>query len=186
MAILSEVLLSQSELIKQINKTTRKQKRLFEILISGTPRLTPKMIVKTIGHSTRTIEELLNKLKEGKIDVVVDVRSKPYSKWVPHFNRYPLEISLLNSGILYLFRGNNLGGLDENVDFDKAIDEVYTLSKTKRLVLLCSESDYMKCHRYNTLTPILEKKGATVFHIVWDTKNVNGNEKKKIANPKIR
>ena len=181
MAILSgEILLSQSELIKQINKTTRKQKRLFEILISGTLRLTPKMVIKTIGHSTRTIEEFLNKLKEEKIDVVVDVRSKPYSKWVPHFNRYPLETSLTRSGILYLFRGNNLGGLDENVDFDKTINEVYELSKTKRLVLLCSESDYTKCHRYNTLAPALEIKGATVSHIVWDTKNVNENEKRKV------
>jgi uncharacterized protein (DUF488 family) len=137
------------------------------------------MVVKTLGHSTKTIDELIMKLKEERINIVVDVRSKPYSKWVPHFNRYLLETSLTRSGILYLFRGNNLGGLGENVDFDEAINEVCEISKTNRLVLMCSEGDYKKCHRYNTLAPVLEIKGVTVSHIVWDTKHTYANKDSK-------
>jgi uncharacterized protein (DUF488 family) len=139
----------------------------------------------SIGHSTRTVGEFLKKLVENDIEAVIDVRSRPYSSRFPHFNRHALYRSLSEVNISYIFKGNNLGGLDENVDFDKAIDEVYELSKRKRVVLLCSEGDFHKCHRYNTLAPILEDKGAKMYHILWDTTNVNEYEEKKVKKSKI-
>lgn len=125
------------------------------------------MKIFTIGHSTKPIDEFLDKLVQANVEVVIDVRSRPYSSRFPHFNRNSLNYSLKTVGINYIFKGDSLGGLDENVDFDKAIGAVYELSKTKRLVLLCSEGDFRKCHRYNTLTPIFKGMGATVRHLEW-------------------
>jgi uncharacterized protein (DUF488 family) len=125
------------------------------------------MTVFSIGHSTRSIEEFIDKLKVNSIETVVDVRSRPYSSRFPHFNKHLLRQFLKLSKITYIFRGNNLGGLEQNVDFDEAIEEVCQLSKVKRIVLLCSEGDFRKCHRYNTLAPLLERKGAKMVHLEW-------------------
>lgn len=125
-------------------------------------------IVYTIGHSNRTLQQFLEKLHGCKIQVVIDVRSRPVSRWLPHFNRRNLEVALVGAGIQYLFRGHNLGGLEENVDYDRTIAEVIELAKESRLVLLCAEADYTKCHRFTMLTPDLEKHGVKVEHIIWE------------------
>ena len=59
----------------------------------------------TIGHSNLDISDFINLLLANKIELVVDVRSAPYSKLYPHFNRNPLEVSLMKNSIKYLFLG---------------------------------------------------------------------------------
>jgi len=123
----------------------------------------------TLGHSNRTQDQFLAKLAEYRVECVVDVRTRPASRWSPWFNRRNLESILPTHSISYLFRGYCLGGLAENIGYDEAISEVAELAQTTRLVLLCSEADYAKCHRYSMLTPDLEKRNVKVEHILWDT-----------------
>lgn len=124
--------------------------------------------IHTLGHSNRTIEQFLGKLREYQIQVVVDVRSRPSSRWAPQFNRKTLEQTLSEHGVEFLFRGHNLGGLDDNVEYDQAIEEVVELAKTMRIVLLCAEADYTKCHRYTMLTPDLDRHNVVIKHLIWD------------------
>lgn len=123
----------------------------------------------TIGHSTKGIEEFIEKVKEYGITKVVDVRSIPYSRWSPQFNRESLSNSLDVANIRYLFRGNNLGGIKENTLIDETLNEIVELSKTEIIVLMCSEKDYKKCHRYLEITPALQRLSADVENIIWDS-----------------
>jgi len=71
----------------------------------------------TIGHSNHSLDTFLNLLRDLRIDVVVDIRSKPSSQVVPHFNRKPLENSLKMDGFKYLYFGKELGGKPDSKDF---------------------------------------------------------------------
>ena len=63
----------------------------------------------TIGHSTHPIEEFISLLKAASITVVGDVRSRPYSRMNPQFNREPFRNALAAAGIRYVFLGAELG-----------------------------------------------------------------------------
>lgn len=63
----------------------------------------------TIGHSNIGIESLIALLLQHDITVVADVRSQPYSRFLPHFSRESLKISLQAAGIRYVFLGRELG-----------------------------------------------------------------------------
>jgi len=68
------------------------------------------LTIHTIGHGDRTIEDFIDLLRRYGIALVVDVRSQPYSRWVPQFNRELLIHDLHHAGIKYHFMGNTLGG----------------------------------------------------------------------------
>jgi uncharacterized protein (DUF488 family) len=96
------------------------------------------LILYTIGHGNQTADSLLALLRQHEIRVVLDVRSAPYSKYVPHFNKAALQVTLGEAGFDYRFAGDHLGGrpkqlemyrqgtqLDANVerdDFLKLVD----------------------------------------------------------------
>ena len=71
------------------------------------------MKVYTIGHGARSIEEFLKIVKSKGINLIVDIREKPVSKYYPHFNRRNLEKVLKENGIEYLYAGDYLGGSAE-------------------------------------------------------------------------
>ncbi|MGQ0778366.1 MAG: DUF488 family protein, partial [Pseudonocardiales bacterium] len=60
------------------------------------------MTVYSIGHSTHSIETFVTLLKEARVDAIADVRSTPYSRWQPQFNRHALRSSLAEHGIAYV------------------------------------------------------------------------------------
>lgn len=128
------------------------------------------MTIKTIGYGLKKIDEFILKLQENKIEVLIDVRTHPFSRWNPKFSRAQLETELAKQNIKYLWRGNNLGGLGKNVDFEAAIDEVVELSLSTGVCTMCSETEPEKCHRYQVLAPEFEKRGCTVEHILWESK----------------
>ena len=64
----------------------------------------------TIGHSNHSLEHFIELLRAHEVDEVVDVRSAPYSRYAPHFNRDELEDALEKVGVDYLFMGDELGG----------------------------------------------------------------------------
>jgi len=70
----------------------------------------PAAEVFTVGHSNHPPETFLDLLRRHAIEVVVDVRSSPYSGYAGHFNKEPLENLLRSAGIKYLFLGDVVGG----------------------------------------------------------------------------
>jgi len=144
------------------------------------------LVVYTIGHSNHSLERFLELLKRHDIQLVVDVRSHPYSRYVPHFNRETLQKALKTQGIQYLFRGNLLGGRPKEQEFynqkgevlyerlakapffEKGLAEVLQLASSAKLALMCSEENPHSCHRFLLIGKELLKRGAKVFNILGD------------------
>jgi len=141
------------------------------------------MEIYTIGHSSHTVEDLLALLRKHAIEVLVDVRSQPYSRHVPHFNRETLARVLREQGFTYEHKGDRLGGrstdevfllADGSVDYDRlrasedfqqALDELLALARGRRVALMCAEGDHRRCHRGQLITPALLARNVTVLHI---------------------
>jgi hypothetical protein len=66
-------------------------------------------ILYTIGHSNHTIEDFIALLKRYGVTCIADVRSAPYSRYCPQFNKGALAASLQAAGITYMFLGKELG-----------------------------------------------------------------------------
>lgn len=64
----------------------------------------------TVGHSNHSTEEFIKVLTQFDIQVLVDVRSQPYSKYVAHFNKHSIQQSIIDARLQYLFLGKELGG----------------------------------------------------------------------------
>jgi uncharacterized protein (DUF488 family) len=59
----------------------------------------------TVGHSNHSIEAFIALLQKHRVTALADVRSHPYSRYLPHFNQAPVKTALLNAGICYVFLG---------------------------------------------------------------------------------
>jgi len=137
----------------------------------------------TIGHSNHSIETFLNLLRDLRIDVVVDVRSKPSSQVVPHFNRKPLENSLKLTGLKYLYFGKELGGkpvskelydvdghvlygsIAKSPPFIQAIERLLKGVRECRVALLCAEENPLNCHRRLLVGKVLRNYDVSLQHI---------------------
>lgn len=126
----------------------------------------------TIGHSNLPISDFIKKLKDNKIKLLVDIRTKPYSRYNPQFNKNTLCQNLIENAIAYSWKGANLGGLGDNVYYQETIDELIINSVVVKLAIMCSEADYKKCHRYSMITPDLEAKEVKVIHILPNVKKL--------------
>ena len=135
----------------------------------------------TIGHSNQPAAEFVALLKKHNIERVVDVRSKPYSRF-HHFNREPLTDRLRSFGIDYLHLGDQLGGHPDPDEFyvggRVAYERVAALSGFRRgiaqvvdesaqhcVVLMCTEEDPAHCHRHPLLARMLIEHGIEVLHL---------------------
>lgn len=119
----------------------------------------------TIGHSNKSLPDFIALLQGAGIQDLVDVRSRPQSRFCPWFNRRSLEAELAAAGITYHFKGNQLGGLDGNVDFAGGVASVLALAAARPTAVMCSEGPTTKCHRRYMLTPEFQKAGAEVLDI---------------------
>lgn len=139
----------------------------------------------TIGHSTHTIEQFLALLKQHGITALCDLRSKPYSRFNPQFNREHLKQQLSESGIAYVFLGMELGARSENPScydhgkvqydllartdlFQKGLGQVQEESREHRMALMCAEKDPLECHRTILVARHLDAMGLAVQHILAD------------------
>ena len=77
----------------------------------------PVATIYTIGHSTRTLDELVGALKAHGVHTFVDIRSFPMSRRLPHFNRESLEVELPKHGIAYVWM-KELGGRRKKIRND--------------------------------------------------------------------
>ena len=141
----------------------------------------------TIGHSTRTLDELIAALQAHQIETLVDIRTYPMSRRLPHFNRENLEKALPEAGIRYLWM-KDLGGLRKksledspNValrnasfrnyadymltpQFEHAVADLIKIAEHSRTAYMCAERVYFKCHRM-LVSDWLVAHGHKVFHI---------------------
>lgn len=116
----------------------------------------------TIGHSNHSMVAFVSLLTAHNIGCLIDVRSKPYSKYQPHFCRNPLATSVIAEGIEYLYGGRVLGGLNEvsisSPEFLASMTRIMEISETKPVALMCSEKDPKTCHRAMKLTAWVHAK----------------------------
>ncbi len=137
----------------------------------------------SIGHSNQSVEAFLALLQQHQIQVLVDVRSSPYSKYVPHFNGTPLAVAVRQVGIKYMFMGKELGGrpdgdefydADGHVLYNRVAEAAFFLAGIKRLTeggrtyrvtIMCSEEDPTVCHRHLLIGRVLAKQGVNLCHI---------------------
>lgn len=140
----------------------------------------------TIGHSKHTADHFMALLHTHEIDRVVDVRSKPRSKWAPHFDTDALARLLNAHGVDYVYLGRQLGGRplgrefyrqDGTVDyalratapdFEEGIAQLVALAQDRQSAILCAEEDPSCCHRRLLIAPALMRAGAAVVHVRGD------------------
>jgi uncharacterized protein (DUF488 family) len=142
--------------------------------------------VYTIGHSNISFDKFSTLLQTHDITAIADVRSTPYSKFTPHFNREALQKSLRAIGIAYVFVGKELGARSEDATcyndngqviysklqqttlFQDGIERVINGAQKFRLALVCAEKEPFTCHRSILIGQALATKDVDVRHILHD------------------
>jgi uncharacterized protein (DUF488 family) len=150
---------------------------------------TPPRTVYTIGHSTRTAEELIALLKEHGVETVVDVRRFPGSRRHPHFGGAALEAALREAGIGYA-HAEALGGRRHSEkaadspntawrnpsfrayadymatpEFQRALERLMEMGAARTVAIMCAEAVPWRCHR-RLITDALIARGVPVADIV--------------------
>ena len=138
----------------------------------------------TIGYGSRSVEDLIQLLKKYEITYLIDVRSKPYSKYKPEYSRNEFERVIEQSGIKYVFMGDLLGGQpdlpscytpDGKIDYSKLREKDFFRRGIERLndawkkqlkaAVMCSEQKPEMCHRSKLIGETLLEMNIPVQHI---------------------
>jgi uncharacterized protein (DUF488 family) len=141
--------------------------------------------VYTIGHSNYSTKYFLSLLKKHGITCIVDVRSVPFSKYTPQYNKDDLKKFLHESRIYYIFMGEELGARrsdkllysgDGNLDFDKVsktslfqtgIDRIKSgIDKGYNIAIMCTEKDPIECHRNILVARGLYRQNIEIYNIL--------------------
>ena len=141
----------------------------------------------TIGHSTRTLQDLIETLQAHSIKTLVDIRAFPMSRRLPQFNRESLEKSLPEAGVAYVWM-KALGGYRKKTrddsphvamrndsfrnyadymltpEFEKAMADLIALAERSPTAYMCAERVYLHCHRM-LVSDWLVAHGHEVVHI---------------------
>ncbi len=137
----------------------------------------------TIGHSTHPVDYFIDLLKKHSITAVCDVRSYPYSKYNPQFNREALKEELKRNNIAYVFLGKELGARSDNpncyidgrVQYNYLVDEpsfqqgIIRLKKGMKkysIALMCAEKDPITCHRTILVCREMRSHTKQIKHIL--------------------
>ncbi len=160
-------------------------------------------VLYTIGHSTRTLEELTGALGAHQIQMLADIRAFPISRRLPQFNRDSLEQSLPAVGIQYRWM-QALGGYRKKIfeespnlalrnqsfrnyadymftpEFDHAMAELLAVAENLRTAYMCAERLYFRCHRM-LVSDWLVAHGHEVLHV-----NAEGPAKAHTLMPEAR
>jgi uncharacterized protein (DUF488 family) len=123
----------------------------------------------SIGPGNESADKFMDRLKKWNIECLVDLRSEPYSQYVPQFNRERLTDSVRTMHIEYLYFGDKLGGrpqegfekFQSSPKFKENIDLMLSRIEGKTAALMCSEFDISKCHRRFIIEEII-KRGIDV------------------------
>lgn len=151
------------------------------MLLIGITEMTKEIF--TIGYSSFSIEVFLNTLKKYNITAIADVRSQPYSRFKPEFNRENLKGELNKSNIAYVFLGEECGArindpkcfTDGKVDyrlvainptFNKGLERIKKGLEKFSIALMCAEKDPITCHRTILICRSLLSAGIKIKHIL--------------------
>jgi uncharacterized protein (DUF488 family) len=151
------------------------------------------LLIHTVGHSDHTAAAFVDLLRDHGITLVVDVRSQPYSRWAPQFNRETLARDLEDARIAYRFMGDALGGrptdpalydpgqetpdyqrVEQTPAYQAGIDQLLELARAQRVAVMCGEGDHRRCHRHLLIAQTLLGRGVRVCHIQPDGGTVEG------------
>jgi uncharacterized protein (DUF488 family) len=142
--------------------------------------------IHTVGHSNHSIERFIEILTDAAITAVADVRSSPYAKYTPHFNRDQIEHHMNARGITYVFVGDLLGGrpadpglydAEGHVRYDLVAGTPAFLEGIERVVrgmdryvlaVMCGEEDPTSCHRRRLIARHLADRGVPARHLRGD------------------
>jgi uncharacterized protein (DUF488 family) len=139
--------------------------------------------VLTIGHSSHPWENFIELLRGAGVTAVADVRTSPFSRFNPHFNREEMREKLSFAGISYVFLGKELGGrpsdqkfysdgvvdyekVAKSDEFNKGLDRVVEGAKKYRIAVMCSENNPIDCHRCLLVGRALAEREVSVQHIL--------------------
>ena len=139
----------------------------------------------TIGHSTHALARFIALLQKHGMTAIGDVRSKPYSRMNPQFNREELKAALREHGIAYVFLGKELGARSEDascyqngkVQYDRLAEtELFQLGIKRvregaakyRIALMCAEKEPLECHRAILVARHIVSIGFEIQHILGD------------------
>ena len=144
----------------------------------------------TIGHSTRSLEDLLRLLRVYQIACLADVRTIPRSRHTPQFNREALKVDLSKAALRYVHLPR-LGGLRKSSgklspnsgwrhagfrgfadymqtdEFARSLDELWSLAGQAPTAIMCAEALYWRCHR-SLIADAFTVRGGIVSHILSD------------------
>ena len=139
----------------------------------------------TIGHSTHLINVFVDLLRRHGVTALADVRSAPYSRFNPQYNREALERALETHGINYVYLGQELGGRPEHPAlylngqvqyewvakteaFQFGIARLVHGAEEFTIAMMCAEQEPAACHRARLVAPALVRAGIVVQHILAD------------------
>lgn len=139
----------------------------------------------TIGHSNHQIERFIDLLKMHAITAICDVRSQPYSRHNPQFNREVLQTQLKANNIAYAYLGSELGArsndptcykngqvqfncLSQTNVFKAGVQRVKTGMESHRVALMCAEKDPLQCHRTILICRSMRNEGVFIKHLLAD------------------
>jgi uncharacterized protein (DUF488 family) len=156
-------------------------------MMPGEGRGRGRMPLLTIGYGgDRSSEEVIELLRRYGVKHLVDVRSRPYSKFRPEFSKDALEAIVRRAGLSYVFMGDSLGGMpsdpscyvDGKVDYQKVREREWFRHGLDRLeegwraghvlAVMCAELEPERCHRSKLLGEALVERGVPVGHIDGD------------------
>ena len=138
----------------------------------------------TIGYGARDIEAFIAALQRYEVAFLIDVRSRPYSRYKPDFSRDTLEDHLRRAGVRYVYMGDKLGGLPDDpscyndqgkVVYEQVAEREFYREGIERLAsahaqglaicLMCSEGKPEMCHRTKLIGRTLVQRGLPTAHI---------------------
>ncbi|MEG4111597.1 MULTISPECIES: DUF488 domain-containing protein [unclassified Microcoleus] len=140
----------------------------------------------TIGHSNLSIEAFVLLLQQHGITAVADVRSHPFSRYLPHFNKSEINSSLSSVGIQYVFLGKELGARPEDLScydssgkalydriaatplFSAGLQRLLKGAANYKISLMCAEKDPITCHRTILVCHKLKDFNLQINHILSD------------------
>ncbi len=148
------------------------------------------LVILSIGHSTRKLEDFISLLREDNVQKIVDIRTIPRSRHNPQFDQEELSKTLQVAGISYVHIAG-LGGLRHPVrdspntgwrnlsfrgfadymqtkEFEKSLDELMEIAGKERVTIMCAEAVPWRCHR-SLIADALSVQGVQVKHIISST-----------------
>ena len=142
----------------------------------------------SVGHSNHDWDTFVKLLRDAAVTAVADVRSRPFSRRLPQFNRPELEAGLRREGIAYVFLGDLLGGRPDDPDlydpledgrvhvvnyervratsaFRRGLERLLHGTERYTIAMLCGEEDPLDCHRGLMIAPALRECGVAPRHL---------------------